>query len=62
MYDNAGKYFRVEDTTVSGPLRYTDQFGNSIPNNVFLIKNSGTSQTGISADIRKALTHFTDGD
>ncbi|WP_143167641.1 hypothetical protein [Massilia sp. CF038] len=62
VYDNAGKYFRVEDTTVSGPLRYTDQFGNPIPNNVPLIKKSGTSQTGVPADVRKALTHFTDGD
>ena len=62
VYDNAGKYFRVEDTAVSGPLRYTDQFGNTIPNNVPLIKNSGTSKTGVPADIRKALTHFTDSD
>jgi hypothetical protein len=62
VYDNAGKYFRVEDTTVTGPLRYTDQFGHQIPNNVPLIKQLGTSQTGVPADVRKALTHFSDGD
>lgn len=62
VYDNAGRYFRVEDTTMKGPLRYTDQFGKPIPNNVPLIKKTGTSQTGVPADVRKALTHFTDSD
>lgn len=62
VYDNAGNYFRVEDTTVTGPLRYTDQFGKPIPNNVPLIKPNGVSQTGIPSDVRKALTHFTNTD
>jgi RHS repeat-associated protein len=62
VYDNAGRYFRVEDTTVTGPMRYTDQFGSPIPNNVPLIKKSGISQTGVPIDVRKALTHFTDSD
>lgn len=62
VYDNAGKYFRVKDTNVTGPLRYLDQFGKPIPNNVPLVKKSGTSETGVPADVRKALTHFTDGD
>ncbi|NRR31473.1 LysM peptidoglycan-binding domain-containing protein [Oxalobacteraceae bacterium] len=62
VYDNAGKYFRIEDTNMTGPLRYTDQFGQPIPNNVSLIKSTGTSQTGVPGDVRKALTHFTDSD
>ena len=62
VYDNAGKYFRVEDTTVTGPLRYTDQFGKPIPNNVPLIKQSNTTQIGVPPDVRNALTHFTDID
>ena len=62
VYDNAGNYFRVEDTNVTGPLRYTDQFGNPIPNNVPLIKTSGTTQMGLPSDIRNALTHFTNTD
>ncbi|WP_323144389.1 hemagglutinin repeat-containing protein [Massilia phyllosphaerae] len=62
VYDNAGRYFRVEDTNVNGPLRYTDQFGQPIPNNVPLLNKRGTSQTGVPSDVRKALTHFTDSD
>ncbi len=62
VYDNTGNYFRVEDTTVTGPLRYTDQFGKPIPANVPLIKQSGTTQTGVPSDVRNALTHFTNTD
>ncbi|GKS77164.1 hypothetical protein AVME950_19730 [Acidovorax sp. SUPP950] len=59
VYDNAGNYFRVENTNVIGPLRYTDQFGNPIPANVPLVKPSGTTQTGVPSDVRNGLTHFT---
>jgi hypothetical protein len=62
VYDNAGNYFRVEDTTITGPLRYTDQFGKPIPNNVVIVREGGYSQTGIPSDIRRALTHFSNTD
>jgi filamentous hemagglutinin len=62
VYDNAGNYFRIENTNVTGPLRYTDQFGNPIPANVPLVKPSGTTQTGVPSDVRNALTHFTNTD
>lgn len=62
VYDNAGNYFRVEDTTITGPLRYTDQFGKSIPNNVVIVREGGYSQTGIPSDVRRALTHFSNTD
>jgi hypothetical protein len=62
VYDNSGKYFRVENTLVKGALRYTDQFGKIIPNNVALIKVKGIGQTGVPDDIRAALTHFNDMD
>lgn len=62
VYDNAGNYFRVQNTNVNGVLSYTDQFGNPIPNNVPLIQQSNTIQTGVPTSVRNALTHFTNTD
>jgi RHS repeat-associated protein len=62
VYDNAGNYFRVENTNVAGPLRYTDQYGNAISANVPLVKGTGSTQTGVPADVRRALTHFNNTD
>ncbi|MBR0726905.1 RHS repeat-associated core domain-containing protein, partial [Bradyrhizobium manausense] len=62
VYDNAGNYFRVENTNVTGALRYTDQYGNAIPANVPLVKPSGSTQTGVPPEVRRALTHFNNTD
>jgi hypothetical protein len=62
VFDNAGNYLRVENTSITGPLRYTDQFGKSIPANVPLVKPSGTTQIGVPSDVRNALTHFSNTD
>ncbi len=62
VYDNAGRYFRVENTNATGSLRFTDQFGKPIPNNIPLIQPSKTTQTGVPSDVRNALTHFKDID
>jgi hypothetical protein len=50
----------LKNAAATGPLRFTDQFGKPIPANVPLFKPSGTSQTGVLADVRNALTHFKD--
>lgn len=62
VYDNAGRYFRIENTNATGPLRFTDQFGKPIPNNVPLIQPSKTTLVGVPSDVRNALTHFKDID
>ena len=31
VQDNAVNYFRMENTNVTGPLRFTDQYGKVIP-------------------------------
>ena len=37
-------------------------FGNEIPANVPLIKQGGTTWTGVPTDIREGLTQFMDSD
>lgn len=54
VYDNAGNYYRVQNAVG----QYLDQGGNAIPNNVPLIGESKTTQTGIPSSLRNALTHF----
>ncbi|WP_249185014.1 hemagglutinin repeat-containing protein [Burkholderia cenocepacia] len=58
VYDNAGNYFRVENSTG----QYLDKSGNVIPNNVPLIKPNKTSQTGVPTGIRNGLTHYNNSD
>ena len=64
VYDNAGRYFRVEDTGAAGTgaAQYVDQFGKPIPGNVPEFKSSRTRRTGIPPEVREALTHFKDTD
>ena len=60
--DNAGGYFRVEDTAAKGIDRYVSQYGNAIPANVPLLGSGGTTMIGVPRDVRQALTHFLDED
>ncbi|MCL4807650.1 MAG: hypothetical protein KJ062_07630 [Thermoanaerobaculia bacterium] len=62
VYDEAGNYFRVENPAAAGVGRYLDASGNVIPANVPLVKPTGTGQTGVPPEVRKALTHFSNSD
>lgn len=62
VYDNDGKYFRVENPAAQGTGRYLDQFGKPIPNNVPLVRPDKIAQTGVPGDVRDAITHFMDAD
>jgi hypothetical protein len=63
VYDVAGNYFRVHNPAVKGVLEYLDAAGNEIPANVPLLRGSGGyTLTGVSKDVRQALTHFTNSD
>ena len=62
VYDNAGKYFRVENSAGSGTAQFVDQFGKPIPDNVPLAKPDSVTQTGVPKNVRNALTHFLDAD
>jgi len=62
VYDNAGNYFRIENTKASGVNRYLDLNGNPIPANVPLIKPGRTTQTGVPSDVRDSVTHFLNTD
>ena len=54
VYDNAGKYFRVENLKAEGTTaEYTDHYGKPIPDNVFFIKEGKTTQTGVPPEVRK---------
>jgi len=57
VYDTAGKYFRIEDTTMPGKRRYIDMDGN-VPNNK--VENGRT--TGRSQAEYNQVTHFTNID
>lgn len=58
VYDNAGNYYRVQNAAG----QYLDQSGNVIPNNVPLIGQSKTTQTGVPSGVRNGLTHFNNTD
>ena len=58
VYDNAGNYYRVQDA--SG--QYLDKSGNPLPNNVPMIGQNKTTQTGIPSSLRQALTHYQNTD
>ncbi|WP_322094913.1 hypothetical protein [Paraburkholderia bannensis] len=58
VYDNAGNYYHVQDA--SG--QYLDKSGNPLPNNVPMIGQNKTTQTGIPSGLRQALTHYQNTD
>lgn len=58
VYDNAGNYYRVLDA--SG--QYLDKSGTPLPNNVPMIGQNKTTQTGIPSSLRQALTHYKNTD
>ncbi|MFP3754406.1 DUF637 domain-containing protein [Cupriavidus sp. SIMBA_020] len=58
VYDNAGNYFRVQSSTG----QYLDKSGSQIPNNVPLVGNGKTTQTGVPSGVRNGLTHFKNDD
>ncbi|MFN8510691.1 MAG: polymorphic toxin-type HINT domain-containing protein [Deinococcaceae bacterium] len=63
VYDIENGYYRVQDLTHPGAranaaTSYLDQYGKPIPENVPLYKNNKWAQTGVSKDLRNALTHF----
>ncbi len=58
VYDNAGNYYRVQDA--SG--QYLDKSGNPLPNNVPVVGQNKTTQTGIPSSLRQALTHYQNTD
>jgi hypothetical protein len=58
VYDKSGNYFRVQNLRAKGRTMYTDIYGKPLPNNVLLIKFTGTTNTGLAKDIWRALTHF----
>jgi filamentous hemagglutinin len=63
VYDPQGNYFRVEDPSARSEVdRYLDQNGQRLPQNVPLVGQERTTQTGVPRDVRKALTHFKNSD
>jgi len=58
VYDEAGNYFRIQDTKVAGKRSYTDMNGN-IPTNK--VRENGT-QTGRSQAEYNQVTHFNNSD
>ncbi|WP_424949463.1 hypothetical protein [Deinococcus sp.] len=65
VYDISNGYYRVQDlkhprAASNAATSYLDQFGKPIPENVPVYKNGKWAQTGVSKDVRQALTHFID--
>ncbi|WP_413216017.1 hemagglutinin repeat-containing protein [Paraburkholderia kururiensis] len=58
VYDNAGDYYRVQNSAG----QYLDQGGNVIPNNVPLVGPNKTTQVGVPSGVRNGLTHFNNTD